>query len=75
MKHAILIKMALAKAGMSVSDLSRHLENTDFPMSKQTLGNKIKSDRFTTDELEAIFNAIGCEYKASVVFPDGTEIK
>lgn len=63
MKHAILIKMALAKAGMSVSGLSRHLENTDFPMSKMTLGNKIKSDRFTTDELEAISMRLGVSTK------------
>ena len=73
--NALLIKLALAKANMSASDLARRLNSKNYPMSKQTLGYKIKTDKFTTDELVTIFKVIGCEYKVSVVFPDGEEIK
>ena len=63
------IKMALAFIGMSESDLARKLGTTP-----QAFNQRMKTDKFSTDELERIAAALGAVYTFSFTFPDGTNI-
>ncbi|MDD6395919.1 MAG: helix-turn-helix transcriptional regulator [Firmicutes bacterium] len=63
------IKMALAFIGMSESDLARKLGTTP-----QAFNQRMKTDKFSTDELERIAAALGAVYTSSFTFPDGTNI-
>lgn len=63
------IKMALAFIGMSESELARKLGTTP-----QAFNQRMKTDKFSTDELERIATALGAVYTSSFIFPDGTNI-
>lgn len=63
------IKMALAYKGMTQAELARQLN-----ISPQLLNKRLKTGKFTTEELEAIAQAMGAQYTFGFVFEDGTEI-
>ena len=63
------IKMAEAYAKMSESDLARRLGKTP-----QSFGQRMKTGKFSSGDLEDIAAALGATVKVSFVFPDGTEI-
>lgn len=63
------IKMALAKIGMSEAELARKLDK-----SPQAFNQRMKTGKFTEEELYAIADQLGCEYQVAFVFPDGTKI-
>lgn len=63
------IKMALAKAGMSEAELARRLGKTP-----QAFNQRMKTGKFTEEELVQIAKEIGCEYQITFSFPDGTTI-
>lgn len=63
------IKMAEAYAKMSESDLARRLGKTP-----QSFGQRMKTEKFSSSDLEDIAAALGATVKVSFVFPDGTEI-
>lgn len=63
------IKLAETFAGISESELARRLEK-----SPQALGQRIKTGRFSIEELEKIAESLGAEYVCFFRFPDGTEI-
>ena len=63
------IKMAEAYAKMSESDLARRLGKTP-----QSFGQTMKTEKFSSSDLEDIAAALGATVKVSFVFPDGTEI-
>lgn len=69
MTNAQRIKMALAYTGMSEAQLARELDT-----SPSAFNQRMKTDKFTADELEKIATILNAEYKASFVFPDGTQI-
>ncbi len=63
------IKMALAYKDMSMAELARRLE-----ISPQLLNKRLKTGKFTAEELETIAQAMGARYTFGFVFEDGTEI-
>lgn len=69
MTTAKKIKMALAYKGISEAELAR-LINT----SPSAFNQRMKTDKFTSTELQEIATAIGATYTFSFDFPDGTKI-
>lgn len=69
MTNAQRIKMALAYTGMSEAQLARELDT-----SPSAFNQRVKTDKFTADELEKIATILNAEYRAAFVFPDGTQI-
>ena len=60
----------MAAADVNMSELARRINQ-----SPQNLGLKFKRDTLTRLELEQIATALGAEYHAFFIFPDGTKIE
>ncbi len=69
MTNSQKIKMALAFKSMSESELARSLGSTP-----QAFNQRMKTDKFSTEELEKIAELLGAYYASSFTFPDGTKI-
>lgn len=69
MTNAQKIKMALAFKGKSEAWLAREIGKTP-----QAFNQRIKTDKFSTSELENIAAVLGAVYSAAFEFPDGTKI-
>lgn len=67
--HAQKIRMALAYIRMSEAELARSIGTTP-----QAFNQRLKTDKFSTEELEKIAAAMGATYKAEFVLSDGTSI-
>lgn len=65
----IQIKNALGYAGITITDLGKKIGITQQAMSK-----RLKTGKFTQDELENIASMIGCKYVSEFVFEDGIKI-
>lgn len=63
------IKLAETYAKMSESELARKLGTTS-----QALGQRIKTGKFSSRDLDNIAAALGAEFVCAFKFPDGTEI-
>ena len=63
------IKMALAYKGITESELARTL-NT----SPQALNQRMKTGKFSSDDLEKIADALEAEFFFGFEFKDGTKI-
>ena len=63
------IKLACTVAEISISELARRLDTTP-----QNLNQRLKVDKFTSEELEKIAAALGCTFSAEFIFPDGSRI-
>ena len=63
------IRLALTYAKISEAELARRIGT-----SSQALGQRLKTGKFTSDELDKIATVIGAEYFYGFKFPDGTEI-
>jgi len=61
--------MALAYVRMSEAELARRLNTTP-----QAFNQRMKTDKFSSNELEKIANVVGAKYLAYFEFPDGTKI-
>ena len=62
------IKYALVKAEMKESHLA-----TAIGMSKQAFYLRMKSQKFSQSELNAIADALGCKCSITFTVPDGTK--
>ena len=69
MTNAQKIKMALAFKGKSEAWLAREIGKTP-----QGFNQRMKTDKFSISELEAIAAVLGAVYSAAFEFPDGTKI-
>lgn len=69
MTNAKKIKMALAYKNMSEAELARSLGT-----SPQAFNQRMKTDKFTTQELNKIANILGATYSFSFTFEDGTQV-
>ena len=69
MTNAKLIKMALAYAGKSEAWLAREIGST-----ASAFNQRMKTDKFTSEEMEKIAATLGGKYKASITFSDGTTL-
>lgn len=63
------IKLAETYANISEAELSRRIGTTS-----QAFGQRIKTGKFSSADLEKIARALGAEFVCKFVFPDGTEI-
>lgn len=67
--HAKKIKMVLSYKEMSEAELARALGTTP-----QAFNQRMKTDKFTTEELERIAEILGATYNFHFDFEDGTQI-
>ena len=63
------IKMALAYKGMSESELARAIGT-----SPQAFNQRMKTGKFSAEDMEKIAAAMGAEYFFGFQFKDGTKI-
>lgn len=63
------IKLAAKYAGISEAELARR-----FGVTPQNLNNRLKVDRFTTEDIERLCDLLGGKFEFTVTFPDGTRI-
>ena len=63
------IKLAETYANISEAELSRRIGTTS-----QAFGQRIKTGKFSSADLEKIAQSLGAEFVCKFVFPDGTEI-
>ena len=63
------IKMALAYKGMSQAELARRMG-----VSPQTFNSRMKTDKFSSEELIKMAAILGAEYVFGFEFEDGTRI-
>ncbi|MEG1492574.1 MAG: XRE family transcriptional regulator [Oscillospiraceae bacterium] len=63
------IRMLESAAGISEAELARRMNTTS-----QALGQRIKTGKFTSSELECIAEAVGAKYEYKFILQDGTEI-
>ena len=63
------IKLAETYSGKSEAELARTLGT-----SSQAFGQRLKTGKFSSDDLEKIAAALGAEYVCYFEFPDGTKI-
>lgn len=63
------IKLAETYAGISEAELARRLGTTS-----QAFGQRMKTGKFKSSDLEDIATALGCEVVVEFRFPDGTTI-
>ena len=64
------IKVACDTAGMSLTELGAKMG-----MSQASISKRVKTGKFTQEELEEMAAIMGCKYQSSFVFPDGNEVK
>lgn len=55
-------------AGITVTELGRQLG-----MSQQSISNRLKTGKFTQEELEKMAKIMGCEYHSFFIFPNGSK--
>lgn len=63
------IKLAETYAGISEAELARRLGTTS-----QAFGQRMKTGKFKSSDLEEIAAALGCEFVVEFRFPDGAVI-
>lgn len=63
------IKVALAHAGISQAELARRINTTP-----SNLNQKIKRNTLTNEDMNQIATALGCQWQAVFILPDGTNI-
>lgn len=63
------IKLAETFAEVSEAELARRLGS-----SSQAFGQRLKTGKFSSADLEQIAKALGAQYVAYFEFPDGTKI-
>ena len=63
------IKLALAYSNVSESELARR-----FGSSPQAFNQRMKTGKFTAEDLEKIAEAIGAKYFFGFEFDDGTKV-
>lgn len=63
------IRLAETYAKISEAELARRLGT-----SSQALGQRLKTGKFSSADLEKIAEALGAEFIYTFKFPDGTEI-
>ncbi len=63
------IKIACDEAGISLTELGSKMG-----MSQASISKRVKTGKFTQEELEHMAEIMGCKYKSSFIFPNGNII-
>lgn len=64
------IKVACDTAGISLTELGAKMG-----MSQASISKRVKTGKFTQEELENMATIMGCKYESKFIFPDGNEVK
>lgn len=64
------IIIACDKAGLTITELAKRMG-----MSQQTLSSRLKTGKFTQEELEEMAKILGCKYQSAFLFLDGEIIQ
>lgn len=64
------IKVACDTAGMSLTELGSKMG-----MSQASISKRVKTGKFTQEELEEIGQILGAEYRSGFYFPDGNKVE
>lgn len=64
------IKVACDTAEMSLTELG-----AEMGMSQASISKRVKTGKFTQEELEKIGRILGAEYRSGFYFPDGNKIE
>ena len=64
------VEVACSLAGITITELGTRLG-----MSQQLMSNRLKTGKFTQEELEQMGKALGAEYKSGFYFPDGNKVE
>lgn len=63
------VKIACDESGITLTELAEKLG-----MSQQSMSNRLKTGKFTQEELEQIAQVLGCKYINYFEYPNGTRI-
>lgn len=63
------IKVACDEAGISLTELGAKMG-----MSQASISKRVKTGKFTQEELEQMAAVMGCEYTSAFVFQNGNRI-
>ena len=64
------IKIACETSGITMTELGERMG-----MSQASMSKRVKTGKFTQEELEEMARHLGCEYQSSFIFPDGKVIR
>jgi lambda repressor-like predicted transcriptional regulator len=64
------IKLACDKTGISMAEIGRQMG-----ISQPSISNRVKTGKFTQEEMEFIAKELGAEWHSGFNFPDGTKIE
>ena len=64
------IKVACDTAGMSLTELGSKMG-----MSQASISKRVKTGKFTQEELEEIGRHLGAEFRSGFYFPDGIKVE
>lgn len=57
-------------AGMTVTELGAKMG-----MSQPAISKRLKTGKFTQEELQEMGKHLGCEYKSMFIFPNGNKVE
>ena len=63
------IKIACIEADISLTELGSKMG-----MSQASISKRVKTGKFTQEELETMAEIMGCKYESFFVFPNGNRI-
>lgn len=63
------IKIACIEADISLTELGSKMG-----MSQASISKRVKTGKFTQEELETMAKIMGCKYESAFVFPNGNRI-
>lgn len=64
------IETACSMAGMTATELGKRMG-----MSQQSISNRLKTGKFTQEELETMASILGAKWKSGFYFPDGNKVE
>lgn len=64
------IKAACVASNMTLTELGKEMG-----MSQASMSNRLKTGKFTQEEIENMAEILGCKYRSYFEFPDGTTIE
>ena len=64
------IKVACDEDGLTLTELGAKMG-----MSQASISKRLKTGKFTQEELEKMATIMGCKYQSAFIFPNGNKIE
>ena len=64
------IETACSMAGITATELGKRMG-----MSQQSISNRLKTGKFTQEELQTMASILGAKWKSGFYFPDGNKVE